>query len=83
MYLVHRMTNPRTIVESHNPYTHREIALGDQVDIETSDGIVHIETFGDSTLVRCASEISLVDDKGAETHGLSVTFEPSPDPHNY
>ena len=76
------MAVPRTIVESHNPYTHREIDLGDQADIETSDGIVHIETFGDSTLVRCAGEISLVDDRGAEINGLSVTFEHSPDPSN-
>jgi hypothetical protein len=60
------------------------VEQGDSVAVELPDGAdFSVATLGDCSLVRCAGVISLVDDKGAEIHGLSVTFEHSPDPHNY
>lgn len=78
------MSTPRTVVEVPGKPEYMVVVQGDSVAVELPDGAdFSVATLGDCSLVKCAGEISLVDGKGAEIHGLSVTFEPSPDPSNY
>lgn len=84
MYLVHRMTTPRTMVEVPGQPDYMVIEKGASASVVLPDGVVFsVATLGDCSLVKCDGVISLVDDKGAEIHGLSVTHEHSPDPQNY
>lgn len=82
--MVHRMTNPRTVVEFPGEPDYMIIDEGSYALVVLPDGVaVSFQTLPDVALVNCGGEISLVDDKGAEIHGLSVTYEHSPDPHNH